>query len=296
MIRYAISLPQLRRRIEDHKPGWSARAADRTERFRALGKFDESSHIWSEIKAVFMCLQGQKCAFCERKLESEEHGLGEQDVEHFRPKGRVTRWELPDGLANLGIAPVDIPAGRTGYHLLPYHPFNLCSACKPCNSALKSDRFPVEAGYHFGQDDPRDLFRGEHPYLIYPIGSVDDDPESLIEFQGLSPRARRRRGRGRRRAMATIAFFDLDDAIARKNLFRERAMIILVLYERLVRVVNPATLPVERERAEAIIDKVTVDTSPHANCARSFKRLFHAEPERARAIFDQAETLILSGS
>ena len=71
MIRYAVTLEELRERVEQDVPGRSARAKKRTEKFRYKKKYDEKSSIWGEVKPVFMELQGGgKCCFCERKFES----------------------------------------------------------------------------------------------------------------------------------------------------------------------------------------------------------------------------------
>ena len=86
MIRYAITLTDLEQRVDAKKATWRTRAAERTAEFVKQGKYEEDSGIWSEIKSVYMTLQHEKCAFCERQLESVEHGTIEQDVEHFRPK------------------------------------------------------------------------------------------------------------------------------------------------------------------------------------------------------------------
>jgi len=137
-----------------------------------------------------MELQGDcKCAFCERSLESKKYGKIEQDVEHFRPKASVKNWPVPAALKKLGVAPTAVPAGAKGYHLLPHHLFNYAAACKPCNSVLKKDYFPIAGAYATDGSDPAALTAGEQPYLIYPIGQVDDDPETLIDFHGTSPRA-----------------------------------------------------------------------------------------------------------
>src|SRR5207342_665422 len=90
---------------------------------------------------------GAKCAYCERKLEAEEYGKGEQDVEHFRPKNSVRSWHLPAELAQQGVALGSVANPSSGYYLLPYHLFNYCAACKPCNSAIKSDYFPIAGAY-----------------------------------------------------------------------------------------------------------------------------------------------------
>ncbi len=134
----------------------------------------------------------------------------------------------------------------------------------------------------------------EQPYLIYPLGSVDVDPETLIEYHGLSPRAKKRRGWSRRRALVVIAFFRLDDASGRKNLFRERARLLQVVYPQLVKESDQAMSAQERRRATELLSRFTADHSPQANCVRSFVRLFRSNPDSARALIEATEAWFLT--
>ena len=86
MIRYPIRPQDWQNRVESISDGWIDRAQERTATFAALGRYEESSSIWSEIKRVYMELQAFKCGFCERRLENSRFGNIEHDVEHFRPK------------------------------------------------------------------------------------------------------------------------------------------------------------------------------------------------------------------
>ncbi len=149
MIGYRVSFSTLTADIEREKPGWMDRAKKRTDAFRAKGKYAERGGIWSEVKPVYMRLQGNaKCAYCERKLEAVTLGKGEQDVDHFRPKRNVKSWRVRKALTDAGVAASSAPpTGSGGYYLLPYHPFNYAAACKPCNSALKKDYFPHRRRY-----------------------------------------------------------------------------------------------------------------------------------------------------
>jgi hypothetical protein len=294
MIRYRVTRAKLEQLIEQHTAGWLDRATARTDHFREISAYDEASTIWSEVKPVYMTLQGEsKCAYCERKLESVELGKSEEDVEHFRPKGNVSAWAVPGELAGKGVVCTDIPDDGAGYFLLPYHIFNYAASCKPCNSALKGDRFPIAGEYVLDGEDPADL-RDEKPYLIYPIGTVDEDPERLIEFRGISPRAvPSLTGHRRLRALVTIEFFKLDDVLGRKNLVRERAVIITALYPQLERAVNASTED-RRQKARDLVAGFTSAMAPHANCARSLKRLFEEDPAEAEAVFEKAAELITS--
>ena len=290
MIGYRISLDELKERIEGHKPGWLARAAERKEAFRQAGKFNEKKSIWSEIKPVYMTLQGgEKCIFCERKLEAVEKGTGEQAVEHFRPKGAITAWHPSQSIINEGIVVTEPPDDARGYYLLAYHPFNYTASCIPCNSALKGSKFPILGDYDYTAEELIDL-KNERPLLIYGLGDIDSDPEELIQFHGASPRPVAASGYKRHRALVTIEFFALDDVDARKNLIRERAVVITAIYPQL-RNLEEGT-KAEKKVARQLVDGFTSPNSMHTNCAKSFKNLFDSDPDEALRVFEKAAEMI----
>ncbi|NJL29049.1 MAG: hypothetical protein HC897_14765 [Thermoanaerobaculia bacterium] len=293
MIGYRISRQDLEKEIEKEKPGWLQRAKERKEKFRKLGRYEEASSIWSEVKPVYMQLQGgSKCAYCERKLESVQLGKGEQDVEHFRPKGNVAAWKPSSGLLAKGLKLATTPANG-GYHLLAYNPFNYVASCKACNAALKRDYFPIAHSYDLGGEDPVALL-GERPYLIYPLGDFDADPEALIAFHGVSPQAVAASGHERWRALVTIEFFRLDDALARKSLVRERAAVIVALYPQLA--ACDGGNAADKKVAKKIVAGYTAPAAPHTSCARSFEKLFLSDRETARALYEAAADFIDSVS
>jgi hypothetical protein len=289
MIRYPITKTQLENLIAAEDATWLQRAKDRTNGFRAKGFYEESNSIWSEIKPVYMRLQGMKCAYCERELESVKKGKVEQDVEHFRPKGNVKAWKAPKKLTDDGIAITAAPATGKGYHLLPYHPLNYAAACKPCNSTLKKDYFPIGGDYALDADDPASLASEDH-YLIYPISDIDEDPETVIAFRGLSPHPVADSGHGRHRALVTIEFFKLDDPGARKNLYRDRAILIMALFPLLKE--TKAGTSAGKAKARATVDSFLKPQLRHLNCARNFRRLFDQDPIEAKAIYDGAVKLM----
>jgi hypothetical protein len=290
MIGYRVSQNELEELIKTHDAKWLGQAATRTTRFKKKKKYEESSSIWSRVKVVYMRLQGNsKCAYCERQLESETFGKIEQDVEHFRPKASVRTWDLPMSFAVSGIKITAVPKSKRGYYLLPYHPFNYAAACKPCNSALKSDCFPIAGKYTLNGSDPAAL-RSEKPLLIYPIGDFDDAPEDLIEFHAASPRAVAKRGYPKARAMVTIEFFKLDDVETRGNLVLDRARLLIALYPQLVKSAAGSA------GAQALVNRLTASSAPHANCTRSLQRLVQANPAEAARVEAEATALILSKS
>lgn len=290
MIRYPITRKALEKLITAKSKDWLERAAAKTKVFREAGSYDEKSSIWSEVKPVYMQLQGEgKCAYCERQMEAVALGAVEQDVEHFRPKGSVKAWKAAPKLTDAGVVFTPAPAGGKGYHLLPYHVFNYAASCKPCNSTLKKDRFPVAGKYNLKGTDPA-MLKAEKPYLIYPIGTLDQDPEKLIEFQGASPVAAAKSGHARMRALVTIEFFRLDDPEERKNLYRDRAILIMALYP-LLKETGKGTAP-QKAAAKATVKGFLKPALKHLNCAKSFARLFAADPTEAGKVYQSAIQLI----
>jgi len=291
MIRYSLTLAELEAKITGHDKNWIDQARARTKIFEDQGYYDEKSSIWSGIKPVYMNLQGEsKCAYCEQKLESVTYGKGVQDVEHFRPKKKVSPWK-PAKSAKLDDVPFTEPkAADGGYHLLAYHIFNYCASCKPCNSALKRDYFPIAGTYQtMGGNPPRGTV--EKPYLIYPIGNIDTDPAALIRFEGVTPVSAKKNGHSWNRARVTIEFFKLNDALGRKNLFRERAMVLVALLPQLraAQSGGPAG-----QTARKLVKAFTADTAPHANCARCFRDLFERDPNAAGKLAEDAHQHLLS--
>lgn len=114
MIRYPISLADLEQRVDRQEPTWRARATQKIAHFRALGRYDSNdSSIWSEIKPVYRDIQHDKCGYCERSLPADTIGAVEQDVEHYRPKSRVTAWTDTTGTTHPTGARADTGGWRT---------------------------------------------------------------------------------------------------------------------------------------------------------------------------------------
>jgi hypothetical protein len=280
VIRYALSEKELRARIETEKQGWRARANAQTENNAATGNPVFPS-LWSEIKQVYIDLQHSKCAFCEKPLE----GRIEQDVEHFRPKGKVTAWSPSQALRDEGLVlrqPAD-GSDELGYRHLAYHPLNYAMSCKTCNSVFKRNLFPIINGRRIGAKKPPSVSI-EKPLLVYPIGNSDDDPETLLEFEGWTTRAKHATGFGRLRALPMIELFRLNDWQGRKELLAGRARQIQLLYLNLAAIDECAIASVVKA-AKSNTKRMLLDSEPHANCLRSFARLYQKKPGLARAYF-----------
>ena len=91
-------------------------------------------------------------------------------------------------------------------------------------------------------------------------------------------------GFDRVRALVTIAFFRLDDPIDRKNLFIERAIILIALFPQLE--IIEANVPgPDLDNAKMLVEGFQRMNASHANCARSFVKLFEADKDEARNLF-----------
>jgi len=297
MIRYSITLDNLNQQADGISGTWLARAAALTAKFETAGKYlDSEAPIWSEIKDIFISLQQRKCAFCERKLEAKK----EYDVEHFRPKGSVKRWKVAPELTAAGVVvnqPATANPKEAGYHRLAYHLLNYSVACAQCNSVLKSDYFPIKGTRQPGSDNPVPLLVGEQPFLLFPIGDWDDDPEEIISFHGLSPQAKARKGTHKHhRGLLTIDFFNLDNADKRVELFRGRADVIKAMWLAFFLLGDDRTTAEKREKYQKIFDYHQSERAPHTSCGRSYGRLCLADPAKAEEIFNGAVDFLESRS
>jgi hypothetical protein len=296
VIRVKVTAARLRSLIQAAQPTWYMKAAVETARVRGAARPDFPS-LWSKIKQVFIDLQHSKCGFCEKPLE----GKIEQDVEHYRPKAKVTCWKVPRAIvmaiAAEGFTIVQ-PAPRSpepGYTLLAYHPHNYLMACKNCNTVLKKNYFPIAGTRQSDGTDPRALMASEQPYLLYPIGDIDDDPEGLIQFEGLSPRPAMSHGFDRLRALVTIDIFKLDDWRRRKMLLRGRAHLLRELYLAL-RAVDTEPDPSTRLKRSVLVQELLSEENPFTNCMRCFHRLYQSHPREAEKVFDDVSRLLKKSS
>jgi hypothetical protein len=291
MIRHVVTQP-LEALIAAENAGWLAGAAARTEELRSAGRWDDGRKTWSEIKGVYRRLQHDKCAFCERRLGGQPYGAVEHDVEHFRPKAAVKAWppqtEAKKRRVSYRFATGD--AWDEGYYLLAFHPWNYVTACKTCNSALKRSYFPVAGARISGGEDPRRM-KSEKPFLVYPLGDMDDDPETLITFRGSIPVPRFRSGVRHRRASVVIDFFRLD---IREELLWERSDRIVSLFMAL-RMAEGGSAA-DRALGERNVALHLSPYSPHTNCARAFRTLYDQDRDEAGEIADLAQAYLDSHS
>ena len=249
-------------RAEKEKPGWAKRAKTRTAKFKKGKAYDERTGIWSEIKGAYMTLQHDKCAYCERRLSD---GKIEHALEHYRPKGNVRAW--PDAKAierltdNTGHCPYPGPIDTDfagGYYLLAYHTANYCTSCGVCNTNYKSDFFPVAGTRPTLALHPSET-TAERPLLLYPLGELDEDPEQLITFIGLTPVPVFQAGPKHQRARVTIDFFNLG---GREDLLRERED-CLMDFSNALAVTQAGRTALEKRNGKIRRERMKKAASPH---------------------------------
>jgi hypothetical protein len=292
MIRYPDALVDLDAAIELEAKGWLQKALDRTDKYAVLGQYTEEhteadgtktklAPFWGDVKPVFMVRQSNKCLYCEKKLEGK--APIECDLEHFRPKSNVRAWPPKKSSLRYNFPLGNVPP--KGYYLLAYHLLNYGAACKTCNSPYKSDYFPVAAARVVGQRDPA-AYLAEEPYLVYPLGLLDEDPEDLIAFEGARAIPRHDAVadvRKWRRGRVMIDFFGLN----RDGLLADRA-------DWLVSAIWPQFLQAETgdETAKQRLENARKPTKRFTSCTRCFLNLCSTDRAAAEAMIPLLEKIV----
>jgi uncharacterized protein with PIN domain len=292
MIRYPQALEQIEAALNEEAKNWFTRAKARTNLFAKKGKYTEETldaagkkktlaPFWSEVKPVYMRRQYNKCIYCETKLEGQEDAYVQWDLEHFRPKSAVRKWPSKKSAYRYDFDTGD--ASAVGYYMLAYHPYNYAAACKTCNSPFKSDYFPVASARLVGKPHPSD-YASEEAFLVYPLDSVDEDPEDLISFVGEKAEPKYTRGQDYqkwRRGRVMIDFFGLN----RDGLIVNRAAWLR-------EAVWPNVVGADRNDPDALrmLSRIRSERAQFTNCSKCFLELCQTNrPEAARMIpvFDE---------
>lgn len=288
MIRIEVQRQVLLDAIQATKPNWIERARQRTAQYVTDQDYTGGSEFWGEIKQVYIDLHFEKCAYCETKLQGAELASKVHEVEHFRPKGSVKAWPDPsrEYWRNLGFGFPTGAANAKGYYALAYHPFNYAIACTRCNSTLKSNYFPVMGSRQVALQDPSQGW-SEQPLLVYPLSDLDDDPESLITFDGVVAQAAAPAGPARHRALATIAFFQLNH----EDLTQRRARLLWPL-RNILRARQAATDPADRADFDDQIRMACGADWEFTACSRAFCRLYETDRAKAEAYAQAARQVL----
>jgi hypothetical protein len=161
---------------------WRKKAEEETERAKkARGgksyKVDADLYKWP--RKYLLDAFADKCGYCETKIDAPDR-FG--DVDHYRPKGRVTNEDYTP-IVILGIG--NKPRPHPGYYWLAYKWINFIPSCPACNrpgedrDGLKSgkwDVFPVAS--KFRAIEPGEE-KNEEPLLLNPR---EDDPNDHLVF------------------------------------------------------------------------------------------------------------------
>jgi hypothetical protein len=288
MIRYDFDPVTVERDIRNVDPNWFKKAEARKLKFKLLHRYEEKSSIWSKAKPAFMRLQMSKCAFCERQFENPDYGKIEFDVEHFRPKSSVAAW--PDPVRHPGLRYTFSTGGANarGYYWLAYELQNYAASCKVCNTALKLNFFPI-AGKRGRLQATLSALARERPFLCYPIGNIDNDPEELVTFLTTTAVPAKASGHKRRRGQIIIDFFALNQ---REQLHRERARMIGLFGAALKAEARGTATAADTE----LIARMTLPLLPHAACLRAFKRLWAQDRVTAERAYDLCRVYATSDS
>jgi hypothetical protein len=279
VIRYDIDRTALLADIAAIDPRWSAKVARRTARFVRAGRYEEGSSLWAPVKPVYMDVQKSKCIFCERRFENKQYGKIEFDLEHFRPKSSVVALPNEQFHPNLNYDFETGMAADVGYYWLAYEIENYAASCKVCNSALKSNYFPVAGRRGAAIADVRSL-ASELPFLCYPLGTSDEDPEELITFVATTAIPKAESGYRRQRGQIIIDFFDLN---GREELHQQRAEMISLFGGALLAI----SAGTANETDIAVADSIFYPTWPHAACIRAFRRLWQENAAEAAMVYDK---------
>jgi hypothetical protein len=299
MILVQVADRDLLEAIEKKQKGWLARARKKKLAVSRLGKIGERDGIWSEVKEVFILLQRFKCIYCETPMAvvdpaSADKVAVEYDVEHYRPKNRVTPWPAAADLARRSGNQVylhrigsGLPAG---YAKLAFDPLNYVVSCKTCNCSYKLDRFPIAGQPESRARKRRSLDAKEKPLLLFPFGEHGDDPAFYLAFEGPMVGPRAAAGYEHLRGQVVIDFFELD---TRAGLFQMRCVMLVLLWKYLED--RGSSDPRIRTVAEKFVRSVEEGhEQAHTACGRAFCELYGRNRALARELSIQADEFLVS--
>ena len=182
-----------------------------------LKEIDKRASIWQEIKDVLAEYSHSKCWYCESRQDRSDN-----DVDHFRPKGRVAECQE-----------------HKGYWWLAFNWMNYRFSCTYCNrrrrdrvtghSGGKQDHFPLldEENRACCREDDLEV---EQPCLLDPTDEADPGLLWFNQYGEAVPRYDEQRHlRLYQRARMSIELYHLN-----LGKTRTRRMVLYTYIERLV--------------------------------------------------------------
>jgi hypothetical protein len=118
---------------------------------------------WGKLKQHLIDMFHGKCGYCEALFATTSFG----DVEHYRPKGRVSEDK-----------------NHKGYYWLAYNPTNYLPACQLCNEPAKRDHFPIDG---IRASSEGDALEAEVPLLLNPYTDCYEEHLEFLPTSYVSP-------------------------------------------------------------------------------------------------------------
>jgi uncharacterized protein (TIGR02646 family) len=221
-------------------------------------KLSFKSELYSRSKEFFKEAFYGKCAYCECSIIINQHG----DIEHFRPKARVTDFQ-------------DRHVDHPGYYWLAYDWRNLLLSCILCNQVSKENigkgsRFPV-IGAHAQTPEEIDT---EQPLLINPASDrSEDDPAQHLDIDLgtglLIPKSER--------GKTCIEVFGLNK---REHLLRERKNALLHLESIILNLIKGSDEKIAESLAE--MTEIRQGRRPFSLAQTTLLEKFYQNIDRSR--------------
>ena len=186
---YPFKSPEWKQWLRDCKTARDEVVKARGDKF-VVKKYE---HVYKAAGKFFAAIFGGKCAYCENDYEA----TSPVDIEHFRPKLKVTDADNRS---------VTLAGGQKhpGYYWLAFDWRNLLPSCEKCNRPpAKGTRFPLENGSP--RTDPTGPVSREKVLLINPM---EMDPEQHLDFDFNDGMVKEKNGSGRGRM--SIKIYDLN--------------------------------------------------------------------------------------
>jgi len=219
----------------------------------ASDNIKDSIYAHPTVKSLLKADQRNRCCYCEKPIEGSYN-----DVEHYRPKGRVREEE-----------------DHKGYWWLGYDWNNLLFACSVCNRSNKNDQFPIHPDSNRAFE-PDDNIEDEDPLILNP---TDANVEELFEYIYYTRlvsiggdeierdfvKIEAKRGTDELKAQTTITLLDLNREDLQEGRGGVYTAVETLLYNPAMREEYLSSSDEEKKRITTkLIDKFVLTTFPYS--------------------------------